>query len=266
MNDPILDKLRKLIAMEKSARSIGSLAEAEAFASKVQELLSKHKLEMSEVELNEQEESDPIDWEHVATDDAGFRTLRSGVLWQIQIADGIAKANGCRMIRANRSNNVIFAGRKSDRELCKILFIYILELSKEMNTKAAKEYKRETLKRVQQTYGGVDIAPAHLARLQKEFKQSWYFGFAEAVRARFIAKWEEMKAQYAQCAAIVHIDQTKKLVDEFLKGKIGRGRSMQRNLSNESGYNSGKSSGEAINLTPHTFTGATGRASRLLPA
>lgn len=53
MENPIIEKLRKLIAMEQSARSIGSLAEAEAFASKVQELLSKHKLEMSEIELDE---------------------------------------------------------------------------------------------------------------------------------------------------------------------------------------------------------------------
>ena len=264
MNEPILEKLRKLIAMERSARDIGSLAEAEAFASKVQELLSKHKLEMSEVELNEQEESDPIDWEHVSTDDAGFRTVRKGIYWQILIADGIAKANSCRMIRDRSNNNVIFAGRQSDRELCKILFLYLLELAKEMSEKAAKDYKRQTLKNVQGLYGGMDIDPSKLRRLQTEFKASWYLGFAEAVQGRFIAKWEEMKAQYAQCAAIVHIDQTKKLVDEFLRGKVNKVRNLNHNVRSQSGYNSGKSSGEAINLTPHTFTGATGRASRLL--
>lgn len=81
MENPIIEKLRKLIAMEQSARSIGSLAEAEAFASKVQELLSKHKLEMSEIELDEQEESDPIDWEEVRTDEAGFKTKRGRAAW-----------------------------------------------------------------------------------------------------------------------------------------------------------------------------------------
>ena len=265
-NDQIIDKLRKLIAMERSAREIGSLAEAEAFASKIQEFLSKANLEMSEVELNLQEESDPIDWEYVKTDDAGFRTIRTGVYWQLMLANGIAKANSCRMIKASRSNNVIFAGRKSDRELCKILFIYLLELAKDMNERAAKNYKKDTLKRVQQEYGGTDISPDNLRRLQREYKQSWYLGFAETVSKRFIEKWEEMKAQYAQSAAIVHIDQTKKLVDEFLSGKTGRSRSIRTNVGNQSGYESGKASGQSVNLTPHTFSGATGRVSRLLGA
>lgn len=263
-NEQIIEKLRKLIAMERSARDIGSLAEAEAFASKIQEFLSKFKLEMSEVELNLQEESDPIDWEYVSTDDAGFRTLKTNVYWQILLANGIAKANSCKMIRASRNSNVVFAGRQSDRELCKILFLYLLELAKEMNDKAAKSYKRETLNNVQTLYGSMDIDPSKLRRLQKEFKQSWYVGFAEAVSKRFIEKWEEMKAQYAQSAAIIHIDQTKKLVDEFCAGKIRRGRGMNQNVSNQSGYDQGKASGASINLTPHTFASATGRASRLL--
>lgn len=261
--EKIVEKLRKLIAMERSARDIGSIAEAEAFASKIQELLSTHKLEQSEVELSEQEESDPIDMEEVATDEAGFKSVGKKVMWQLHLADGIAKANGCKLI-GTRTNRVIFAGRQSDRELCKILFIYILELAKDMNERAAKQYKRETLKGVQQLYGSMDIDPRKLRLLQKEFKQSWYTGFSDSVKARFIAKWEEMKAQYAESAAIVHIDNNKKLIDEFLRGKIRAGRRSQRYIGNQAGYEAGQASGNSINLTPHTFSGATGRASRLL--
>ena len=50
MNNPIIEKLRKLIAHEKSARSIGNIHEAEAFASRIQTLLDEHKLSMGEVE------------------------------------------------------------------------------------------------------------------------------------------------------------------------------------------------------------------------
>ena len=49
--DQIIEKLRKLIAHEQSARTIGNIAEAEAFASKIQDLLTAHKLDMSEVDF-----------------------------------------------------------------------------------------------------------------------------------------------------------------------------------------------------------------------
>ena len=42
MNDSILDKLRKLIRHERSARSIGSVAEADRFAEKIAELRRRY--------------------------------------------------------------------------------------------------------------------------------------------------------------------------------------------------------------------------------
>lgn len=47
--EAIKDKLRKLIAKEASAREIGNLAEAEAFASKIQELMIDYELEMDDI-------------------------------------------------------------------------------------------------------------------------------------------------------------------------------------------------------------------------
>ena len=47
----VIDKLRKIMAHAASAREIGNLAEAEAFAAKAQELLLRHKLDMTEVEF-----------------------------------------------------------------------------------------------------------------------------------------------------------------------------------------------------------------------
>jgi Protein of unknown function (DUF2786) len=265
MDSPIIEKLRKLIAMEQSARSIGSLAEAEAFASKVQELLSKHKLEMSEVELDEQEESDPIDWEEVRTDDAGFKTKRGRAAWQIRIASGLALANNVRLV-CTRTNAVRFAGRGSDREICKILFIYLLELAKEMATTASKNYRKDKLREVQNTYGGMDIGPRILNKYVREYKASWYSGFGSAVEKRFNDKYKEMMSQYAQSVAVVHIKKDEKAIDEFLDGKIQRGRRISEGVRNQAGYDAGKASGESVNLSSNRLHSATGRSSRLLPA
>jgi len=49
-DNAMMTTLRKLITHEKSARSIGSIEEAESFAAKIQELMFKHKLAMTDVE------------------------------------------------------------------------------------------------------------------------------------------------------------------------------------------------------------------------
>lgn len=264
MENPIIEKLRKLIAMEQSARSIGSLAEAEAFASKVQELLSKHKLEMSEVELDEQEESDPIDWEEVRTDEAGFKTKRGRTAWQIRIAAGSALANNVKLV-CTRTNTVRFAGRGSDREICKILFIYLLELAKEMAQTASKNYRRDKLREVQNTYGGMDIGPAILNKAVREYKTSWYSGFGSAVEKRFKAKYKEMMEQYAQSVAVVHINKDKQAIGEFLEGRIQPGRRLSEGIRNQAGYEVGRASGESVNLSSNRLQNTTGRSARLLP-
>lgn len=53
--ESVMELLAKLMRHEQSAREVGSLAEAEAFASKVQAMLTKHKLEMSEIKFEERE-------------------------------------------------------------------------------------------------------------------------------------------------------------------------------------------------------------------
>lgn len=262
--NPIIEKLRKLIAMEQSARSIGSLTEAEAFASKVQELLSKYKLEMSEVELDEQEESDPIDWEEVHTDEAGFKTKRGRTGWQLRIAAGLAVANNVRLV-TTRTNAVHFAGRGSDREICKILFIYLLELAKEMAATATKNYRKEKIRETQNLYGGMDISPAMVSRFTREYKASWYSGFGLAVEKRFMDKHKEMMAQYAQSVAVVHINKDKEAINEFLQGRIQLGRRIRESIRNRAGYEAGRASGESVNLTSNRLQSATGRSARLLP-
>lgn len=57
--ESIIDKLRKLKKLQESATKVGSLAEAENAAHKIQELLFKYNLEMSSVDFDK--EQTPID-------------------------------------------------------------------------------------------------------------------------------------------------------------------------------------------------------------
>lgn len=53
MNKSIIEKLRKLIRHERSAREIGSIAEAEAFAERIQSLCDEYNLSISEIDIDE---------------------------------------------------------------------------------------------------------------------------------------------------------------------------------------------------------------------
>lgn len=60
--DEKIRKIQKLLTHERSAREIGSTAEADAFAAKASELLRKYKLSMSDVELAKQRELEWARW------------------------------------------------------------------------------------------------------------------------------------------------------------------------------------------------------------
>jgi len=268
MIHPMIEKLRKLIAHEQSTRSIGNLQEAEAFAAKIQDLLTAHKLSMSEVDFQEREDGEPIDWERV---DGSTR-----VFWRVGIAHTIAKINSCQVVNASRSfgKSFFFVGRTSDRQMAKILYTYLVELGEELCDKAAREDRKvQSLKfNVMNNIMDWNIptwAAAAFRRWMKSYKESWKTGFSAAIVSRLEARYEEtMKAQAQTSAnAIIHIKKDALDVLDYLKGKTRKRHSRPaRDESNADGYKRGQSTGNAVNLSPNRFTGTTGRASRLLGA
>lgn len=91
--NPIIDKLAKMLRHQESAKAIGSIAEAEAFATRIQELLDKHKLEMSDIQFSEQEAAEPIDYDVIAPRHLGIKEERKRVEWQEDLAMSIAHSN-----------------------------------------------------------------------------------------------------------------------------------------------------------------------------
>lgn len=270
--NPMIEKLRKLIAHEQSARSIGNIQEAEAFASRIQDLLTAHKLSMSEVEFQAREDGEPIDWELVDSAEVAGRNKRVRVYWRIKIAKAIAKVNSCVPVNRNTSS-FFFVGRTSDRELAKILYIYMVELGEELCNKAACE-NRETqalkfnLDRHIQSYNVPDWAKPAFNKWMREYRESWKTGFGDAIATRLIARYEEtLRAQESVSSnAIIHLKRDTLAVQDFLKGKIRRARGVSASTGNDDGYSHGQSTGSAVNLSPRSFGRATGRAGRLLGA
>lgn len=271
---PIIDKLRKLIAHERSARSIGNLAEAEAFAGKIQELLTAHKLSMSEVDFAEREATEPIDWERVDLRTEVSGSNRANLKWRVLIARAIAEANSCAVINSTGSRGTAFSfvGRTSDRQMAKVLYLYLVELGEELSTKSAREERKvQKLKfNVAKGIMSYDVpawAKAAFEAWMKSYRESWKLGFGEVVAKRITDRFNEMvKAQQAG-TAIVHIKKDAVAVREYLKGKTRKSYSrLGYNNGNQDGYQRGQSTGGAINLSPNRFAGTTGRTARLLGA
>jgi hypothetical protein len=272
--NPMIEKLRKLIAHEQSCRSIGNLIEAEAFAAKIQDLLTAHKLSMSEVDFQAREDGEPIDWELVDGSELNGRSNRVKVYWRVKIARVIAKINSCQVVNntSSRGRSFFFVGRTSDREIAKILYIYLINLGEELGAKSTREDKKvQSLKfNVHNNIASYAIptwAAAAFRRWMKMYSESWKVGYSDAIVKRLEDRYEEtLRAQTQTSAnAIIHIKKDALAVEDFLKGKTKKGRGrLTYTDSNQDGYTRGHSTGSAVNLSPNTFSGATGRASRLL--
>lgn len=124
--ESILATLAKPILHEKSARSIGSVDEAEAFAAKIQALMFKHKLEMTDIKFAEQEKNEPVLSERLEEEDAlGVRresTRRQR--WVDILVGAVAKANFCQAA-CPRGNNFYFFGRATDLAAAKAMIQYL---------------------------------------------------------------------------------------------------------------------------------------------
>ena len=275
MKNKIIDKLRKLIAHEQSARSIGNQVEAEAFAGRIQELLTAHKLSMSEIEFEEREAAEPIDFERVDLRTEVRGSNRANLAWRVFIARAVAEANSCAVVNlaGTRGTAFSFVGRTSDRQLAKVLYLYLVELGEELATKAAKEDRevqrlKFNLSKGIMSYDVPKWVDTAFNAWMKSYRESWKVGFGEAVAKRIKDRYTEIiNAQQGAGAAIIHIKKDALAVQDYLRGKTHKTRgSMGRDDSNQDGYKRGQNTGNAVNLSPNRFAGTTGRTARLLGA
>lgn len=210
VSSKILETITKLLAHEESARSIGNIEEAAAFASRIQSLLSKYKLEMSEVELFQREKEDISDT-LVYPGDIGVEAEDHPVMWQFYLALGIAEANNCRLLNTLNSNHHFFVGRRSDREISIRLFSYFVKMAMDC---ARKEFdsqvKPEPLIAIPDMmfigHPEYELSIARLAKQSRriqwpEFMKSFCLGFTKAIAERMVAEKERAEQQAAQARA-----------------------------------------------------------------
>jgi hypothetical protein len=241
----VIDRLQKLINHERSARTMGSVAEAEAFAAKIQALLTENKLSMSEVEFATRENEEPIDWEAVDPSEVGFHGKRQRVGWQILMANGIASVNTCETV-LGRGNKLFFVGRTSDRDVCKVLFLYLLETAKKLAEKDALANMNEQRDAFIEEKGYYD-ARCFLAWMQ-DYRKAWYQGFTHTIVQRLETENERVTKEVNNEMAMIHLAKDRELIKKEVAENTTPGKFNSKVAGNQSGFMDGIVAGMQVDL------------------
>ena len=241
VRESVITKIHKLSAHMESAKSLGSLKEAESFAAKIQELLLKHKLEMGEVELAVQNEEDPFGRFNFDPYEHGIKRTMKRVAWQEQLANQIAKSHFCRLIVITSSNQLRFVGRKTDVEVCTYLYAYLVRTFQAVSQ---KEYDRIYNEHYKNGTEG----------LIRGWRQSWLWGAVDTVAKRLKAsrrEFERVAGEGASKNALVQIQRAENEIVEFMEGLRGLGKAagLTSAANNRSGYDDGAAYGRKVNLS-----------------
>lgn len=231
--EKLIDKLRKIHAHARSAKEIGNEAEAQAFATMLQTLLAKHKLDASQIEWEEQLNEELV--RRIANPMQG-----SYAAWELELANTVAKASCCRaFFNANgrkkvtaRVQGVCFYGTKTDTEGAQAAFMYLQEAAKHL---AEREYVTYFYKCKEE--GDV--------RRARGYKAAWLLGFVTRLAERYRQNDLAIKSSVAG-TAIIRISQALARVNEFkAKVVVVDGPS----IDNEQGYRDGQKAAARVRLT-----------------
>lgn len=175
----ILAKLAKINELQKGATTEG---EALTAAKLLQQLLVKHKLEMSDIEAVELNRDEPVEKEYLEGSEYGFR-MQKRVAWAENLAGIVARAHFCRIMVVTGSNTIVFVGRKSDRDVAKRIFIYLAAAARQLVEDEARNYSRTFTQKFD--WEKPDV---------RGFKNSFFTGFANKIEERYQMQRNELEA------------------------------------------------------------------------
>lgn len=250
MFDAIIEKCRKLMAHAESAKQMGSLEEAEAFASKMYELLERHQLGFDAVANAEPaeklDEEIHEEWSNYAAM-AGL-SGRQRVSWVERLVSRLAIAHRCRIVVSSGSGSIGIVGAPADREVVSYMAEMLLPKLRKI---AAREY-REAKKN---SFRG----------LPSGWTTSWLCGAAEGIYQQLMAKQRalhEEAEQSGQGTALIRLDNRKEAVAKYLNQRYSRTASGLSGGRSSNAFSKGQAHGRSMNISTGVGSGrSSGRLS-----
>lgn len=234
MKNRIIEKLKKLIRHEESARAIGNIAEAEAFAEKIQDLLDAHNLSFSDIDIESAQST-------INRASKGISALHQ---WQRIFINNLAGINGCRLVL--RGSEITLVGNELDREIVFEIYRYFRDLGKEFADTSLKEWK---------------ITPEYKRKRKKIYhsklyKTSFLLGFVHTLIRRFRERHEAAKRASSNQTALIFIGnkltEADSWIEKNLKTKDTKLKSVKWSKLKNDAFAKGIKAGNAVALTTKT--------------
>lgn len=251
-DNKILDKIRKLKAHADSAAAIGSEAEAQAFAQMVNALLNKHRLEMTDIQFEEERKNEPVEQSEIDFYVYGsthrgkpvdWKHKKMRVEWIEKLAMIVAKAHSCEILVAERSNRLWLVGSKTNREIAEYVLVTLMRAAEGISYKEYLKYfyKMRDLGRVEHARG---------------YRHAWLIGFINRIAARFDEEKTKMQND-ATGTALVRFDASAADVRNFMASNFNmRAKSVTKSIHNHAGYVDGTRRADDINLSANAMRGS----------
>jgi len=240
----IIEKIKKLHQKGMSAEQIGSTAEAATFAKKVQELINKHKIDMSQINFNDYKDED-IDHVYLRWSEYGHKDTKVVCQWTAHLANMVAGYCNCRVLRHTGSNMLSAYGRKTDLEVLDYMLKTMTPICLKLGYQAYHKIYHEVR----------PLEPYERRNILRGFKISWKMGFIKGVQDGLTRAEEEAKKQYASKTledgtyAMVRLTGMLARVDSYISTGVrtskssAKGRRSNHNSAYNEGYETGKSVG-----------------------
>lgn len=241
-DNKILDKLYKLKLKMESVRSIGNEEEAQLFAAKIQELLSKYKLEMGDVDFAQLDRTDPVKFQEIMPGEmltAGIKPRQKRVTWAEIIADGVAYGHFCKFMVMQGTNVVCFIGRGSESQIAKHMFLILCATAEKLADEAYGVRWKECAE-----LGNVTRA--------RGFRKSWLLGFAVRIKKRYYDLRQMVHFEQASNeTALLRLDNSGLAIEAWVKENLPNSRTIKRpaqTIKNSIGFNRGHEAGGKADL------------------
>jgi len=227
----MIEKIKKLLAKADSAKEIGNIAEAEAFAIKAQQMMLQYNIDraklLAETGQKYQMNEFHIDW-------AG-KTNRHESDWVKELVISVAFGNLCKpiILSNSRPGFVAVLGQKHNVELVEYIVDQLVERARPMAKEVFKDYR------------GMEK--------RNTFIRGFLRGFAIGLKDKYMEEISKAKQQYdadnTNPMGLMIINNGEVLA-KFVNQKYPHlGYAKSTRLSGSGGYEKGKIAGKNINIS-----------------
>lgn len=236
-------KVSKLLRHAESAKAVGSLAEAEAFAAKAQQLMMEHAIEVT-VDSYDEPVEDPMGTTRLGPDKVTPDTYRRGgygkrSAWRERLARIVANANFCGFLVTTGASSITFYGKKSHRDSAAEVFLALLYVAERLRKRDVAEERK------------------YYGYTPEGFTASWRQGFLDAIGAKMRSTrktiTEQLKLE-GNTTALVRLDQHREDLQVYRQQRFRGGTAARLGGStaghNRLGYQAGYRAGQGASTAP----------------